>query len=469
MAAKTDATPLYPNAIPAEEKLLGALLMDPARLDEAWTEEHGRLQPADFFVQRYRWVYEALLSLTRRQEDIDIVTVEEELRRAGRHQEAGGSDGSALALLTRLTFDLPLLPSVPGYTLLIQRKAYRRRLIEAAQGLAALAADGTSDDAALPGTVAEILLRTQPVGAQNTLLRGVDSDTFYEEMEAARGPDHRLYRLPWSALSQQIPHLPGGTLAVVSAFAGHGKTAFLETWAEYLAAEQRFQVLYVHSEITLEGMLTRRLARWSQVPFSRLMLPLEQQTAAEKSAKHLAQRQIEPWRERIDFWYTDGAKYDEILLKIQQEIEHGAQAVFLDYFQDTIDVMAVDRNNAFITGLRRLAERHGVLLVVASQLKPTMGQPEIYASKYLHFKATLHLQLQREKLKEPLTLGGTTYAAGQTSPEVAVEISKSTNTGTETTRMWFDGPRYCFRDIYTIDQAIDDRWAQEQAPDQIPF
>ena len=69
-----------PHNLQAEESVLGALLLDRDAIGVA--AELG-LQPGDFYKPAHQHIYDAIRSLFAASSPVDVVTVADELRRAG--------------------------------------------------------------------------------------------------------------------------------------------------------------------------------------------------------------------------------------------------------------------------------------------------------------------------------------------------------------------------------------------------
>jgi len=75
-----------PNVKEVEEAVLSSCLTDPAAIRRVGSE----LTPAMFYHDRNRFIYEAILTLYKADEPVDLLTVVEALKRTGRLEEAGG-------------------------------------------------------------------------------------------------------------------------------------------------------------------------------------------------------------------------------------------------------------------------------------------------------------------------------------------------------------------------------------------
>src|SRR4028118_1101638 len=77
-----------PHSLEAEPSVLGGILLSDRAMYGLVIEEG--LKPGDFYRDRHRAIYEAMLALYHDSEPIDVLTVSEHLRTAGRLEEAGG-------------------------------------------------------------------------------------------------------------------------------------------------------------------------------------------------------------------------------------------------------------------------------------------------------------------------------------------------------------------------------------------
>src|SRR5918997_5690216 len=91
------AAPGPPHSLEAEQSVLGAILLS-ERAMYALVVEEG-LKPEDFYRERHRLIYAAMLRLYRESEPIDVLTVTERLKADG--------DGEAAATVDELTASVP--------------------------------------------------------------------------------------------------------------------------------------------------------------------------------------------------------------------------------------------------------------------------------------------------------------------------------------------------------------------------
>lgn len=130
--------PLPPNSIEAEEAVIGSVLINPDVLLEL-----SFLQPDDFFIVRNGWIWTALITLSRRYEAIDNLTLIQFLRECNQLDEIGGS-----AYITKLSNAVPVSYHALDYAHIIERLSTRRKLLKAAGDIAqsAISDNGETSD-----------------------------------------------------------------------------------------------------------------------------------------------------------------------------------------------------------------------------------------------------------------------------------------------------------------------------------
>jgi hypothetical protein len=126
-----------PHSIEAEEAVVGSVLMDPEALERVARV----LAPADFFITRNGWVYEAALEVHGRGDPVDMVTVTRELAARGQLEELGG----AVAVLDVMNHT-PTAINAEGYARIVKRLSVRRGLLAILSDAAQAAYDETEEE-----------------------------------------------------------------------------------------------------------------------------------------------------------------------------------------------------------------------------------------------------------------------------------------------------------------------------------
>lgn len=208
-----------PQDVEAEAALISSVLLDNSVFDEI----QGLVTPADFYRSAHQHIWEAVARLRHRGEPVDLLTLKDELRHAGRLESIGGS-----VYLARICDAAPLATNAPHYARIITEKATRRRMIEAANRTAAAA----FEDEDLPAAIDRAQAEFQALGARSggqTAARAstlaLDAAERYEALEKRKG---QLLGLPTGItdLDTLLCGLQAANLYVFAARPSIGKTAF---------------------------------------------------------------------------------------------------------------------------------------------------------------------------------------------------------------------------------------------------
>lgn len=111
-----------PQALEAEEAVLGAMLLEASCVDEAMEE----LTPSCFYDPKHRMVFEAMSRLVLDHEAIDIITVSQKLKALGNLESVGGP-----VALAGLSEKVGSAAHVEYYIKILKQKTIQRDLITA--------------------------------------------------------------------------------------------------------------------------------------------------------------------------------------------------------------------------------------------------------------------------------------------------------------------------------------------------
>jgi replicative DNA helicase len=121
---------LPPQNEEAETSVLGAILLSEQALDGLLIDV--KLRPEDFYRERHRRIWAAMIRLTERAdpEPVDVLTVTDELDRAGELEQAGGTE-----YVHSLPNMVPSAGNVRHYGRIVKNHALMRRLLDTTRGI----------------------------------------------------------------------------------------------------------------------------------------------------------------------------------------------------------------------------------------------------------------------------------------------------------------------------------------------
>lgn len=241
-------TRLLPHDPEAETAVAGACLQDPAALDQA----SGIVGPGDFFMQKHRYIFEAMLDIRTRGEAVDLVTTTAELRHRARLDVVGGP-----AALASLVEAVPTAANVAYHARIVREAAVKRSFAEKAEALARHAVNGLDieelrahAEEAVKSLVAQVVRREDRTCGVDTFLNSPPELTWDLERVRLRG-DHG-----WSG---GAPKAMKGLVSLEEARACATGTPFLGHFPArkarvlYLSEEDRAERLHRRVHAMLAG------------------------------------------------------------------------------------------------------------------------------------------------------------------------------------------------------------------------
>ncbi len=256
-----------PNAIEAEQSVLGGIMLDPS----AWDKIEDRLVDNDFYRHDHRLIFKSMRQLAKKLEPLDVITVHEHLEREGLEDDAGG-----LAYLGELANNTPSATNIVAYARIVRERAIIRELISAANEIADRGFNPEGQDVSEILDMAESRIfkiaeqrETLSVGPRDvtSLIDGVITkiEAFQENKGGITG-----LRSGFDALDQMTTGFQPADLVIVAGRPSMGKTTFAMNIAEFAALRQQYPVVVFSMEMPADALLLRSFSSLSRVDQSRI-------------------------------------------------------------------------------------------------------------------------------------------------------------------------------------------------------
>lgn len=245
-----------PHSLDAEQTLLGALLLDSERIIDIAPV----VSAADFYDPLHRAVYAAAIRLHDARTPIDPVTVADALR-----GDTQFTERDALAFLTALVQNVPTSSHAVRYAEIVRDKSLRRRLAAVGETIAAVARDdaNTADEALERAEQQLIGLARRSSHNLPQHIADVGSESYerYTLLQAAEDKSaHFGIRTGFRELDHLLTGLQPGSLAIVAARPGMGKTSLSLDIARHVAGVQRKNVAIFSLEMSKQEVMDRVIA-----------------------------------------------------------------------------------------------------------------------------------------------------------------------------------------------------------------
>jgi replicative DNA helicase len=300
-----------PHNLDAERAVLGAILLEGR---EALPRVVEVLRPSDFYTEAHRAMYFAMLNLFDRGEPVDLLTLQEELRRTDQLSLVGGP--AALALLVEQGSVAAYLTS---YTAIVRDMAVLRELIQTSTHIIGQAFDAKEDVQSLVDdaerrifSLAERRLEGSAIPVKNIL-----NDTFkyierlYERQEHVTGVPTGLNKL-----DEMTAGLQPSDLILIAGRPSMGKAQPLDAHVKTVTGWKRMGELRVGDELaSTDGRRSRVRAIFPQGVKQIFRVTFSDGRSAECTDDHL-------WRVGYREWPEPRILTTEGVARLRQSVRY---------------------------------------------------------------------------------------------------------------------------------------------------
>jgi replicative DNA helicase len=220
-----------PHSLDAEQSVLGAILLSDRTLYALVIDEG--LQPEDFYRERHKAIYESILELYAENEPIDVLTVTEHLRSAGKLDDVGGPQA-----VDALAGSVPAAGNARRYAQIVREHALMRRLLQTTYEIQAQ----VLNNSALPRDIVEGAERAMFEVAHDERTKDFRNvgDVLHDEIDkwqklAAGTTSMTGTPSGFSDLDEITGGFQPGNLIIIAARPSMGKSALVTNMAENVA------------------------------------------------------------------------------------------------------------------------------------------------------------------------------------------------------------------------------------------
>jgi replicative DNA helicase len=438
-----------PHSLEAERSVLGAILLSD-RTHYIYVVEEG-LRAEDFYRDRHRVAYEAMLALFTEGEPIDPVTLMGKLGSMGRLDDVGGE-----AAIAELMAAVPQVGNIREYGKIVKELALLRRLLQASYEIQAAVH-------ANEGDARELIER-----AERVVLEVGHDDRQQDFQQVGDVLDLELIR--WQKLSTEGASITGttsgyadldaitggfqpGNLVVIAARPSMGKSAFVTNVAENVALDKDrprpvalFSLEMSEAELAQRFIASQAGIRGDDLRKGRLRDETKWKRVMDTAGRyHAAPLYVD---DSSDIGLLD-IRAKARRLHQQTMAEYGGLGlIIVDYLQlmraDARTESRVLQVGEMSRGLKILARELEVPVIILSQLnrgveartdkRPMLS--DLRESGAIEQDADLVMFIYRDEYYYPETT--------ETPGEAELIISKHRNGGLDTVRLTFQGeyPRF---------------------------
>jgi len=255
---------VQPQALPLEEAVLGALMLD----REALPMVMDILRPESFYLEAHQHIYRAIVKLFERSNPVDLLTVTEELRKSGDLDKVGGG-----YYLVELSHRVASAANIEYHARIIAQKHIQRELISVSTRTIRDAYEDTTDVFNLLDDAEKGLFAI----TQNNLSRsfesmGTLSSRVLKQIEELSGKTDGLTGVPtgFTDLDRLTSGWQPSDLVIIAARPGMGKTSLLLAMALNAAKDFGKPVAMFSLEMASTQLVQRLISMEAEIPGSKM-------------------------------------------------------------------------------------------------------------------------------------------------------------------------------------------------------
>jgi replicative DNA helicase len=358
-----------PYSQEAEEAVIGAVVINPA----SFYSVAAFLNAEDFFILRHQHIWNALLRLNERNDEVDYVSVVQELKNLDKLEEIGGP-----AYITQLINNTPTSIHAEVYGRLVERAAIRRRLLSAADRIKMLALDEQlTVERVMDGAETELFGVSERQLSRELVPMREALSQYYDLVEGLMQATGDPLGLPtgFNDLDKLLGGLQRSDLLVFAGRPGMGKSSFLLSVALNVARLGR-RVLIFTMEMAVDQIVQRLVSMESAINTQKLRAG--QLTPQEWSKFVQAVDNLSNLRIFID----DTPAMTPLQMRskcFRLMREHGVDLVILDYMQlmnggGSYENNRVQEISYISRSMKELAREMNVPIMSAAQLSRAVEQ-----------------------------------------------------------------------------------------------
>jgi len=351
-----------PHNLDAERSVIGAILID----NEAFNVAASVIDSRAFFRDAHRRIFERMIALAERSQPIDLVTLKEELERAGELDEVGGP-----AYIASLVDGVPRATNVEYYARIVKEKSTLRSLIFSANKILSNAyeadqeADLILDEAeSAIFAVADDRIKTGFVPMRDLVKESFPKiEQLFEHKSFITG-----IATGFTEIDKMTRGFQRGDLVIVAARPSMGKTSLVLNIAQHVATNNQVAGFF-SLEMSKEQLFMRMLASEAKIDNYRLLSG----QIGQKEYGNITHALETLSAAELYIDDTAGVGVLEMRAKARRlQSEHGLDLLAVDYVQlmtgrgrfenRTLELASISRS------LKGLAKELNVPIVLLSQL-----------------------------------------------------------------------------------------------------
>lgn len=312
-----------PHDLNAEQALLSCLLQDQRTLDKVYEI----INIDDFYSDKHKKIYDAILGLNRKSEPFDAITVSSYLDKTDQLTVVGG-----LSYLLSITNEVPVTTHAEYYAKIVAEKSTLRQLIATAKEITDEVYTGDNEVENILDRSEQFILDIANKKKRSGFSRiGDILHTAFDKLETLKNKDNQVIGVPtFKDLDKVLNGFQPSDMIIVAARPGVGKTSFCLNIAENAAVNHNKTVGVFSLEMSKEQLVLRLLSSQALVDQTKI----RKGTVSQSEFDDLTAAANVLLKAPIFIDDTAGINIMEIRGKARRlQQEHGLDLIIIDYLQ----------------------------------------------------------------------------------------------------------------------------------------
>ena len=312
-----------PHDLNAEQALLSCLLQDSSTLDKVYEI----INTDDFYSDKHKKIYDAILGLNRKSEPFDAITVSSYLDNTDQLTVVGG-----LSYLLSITNEVPVTTHAEYYAKIVAEKSTLRQLIATAKEITDEVYKGDNEVENILDRSEQFILDIANKKKRSGFSRiGDILHTAFDKLETLKNRDNQVIGVPtFKDLDKVLNGFQPSDMIIVAARPGVGKTSFCLNIAENAAVNHNKTVGVFSLEMSKEQLVLRLLSSQALVDQTKI----RKGTVSQSEFDDLTAAANVLLKAPIFIDDTAGINIMEIRGKARRlQQEHGLDLIIIDYLQ----------------------------------------------------------------------------------------------------------------------------------------
>lgn len=385
---------LSPHNIEAEQSTLGSLMIMPS----IYKDLLEIINASDFYRPAHGEIFDAICSLAARNEPVDLITLQEELRSRGRLEEVGGTQ-----YLMTLIEQVPSAARAANYATIVKKLSIERREIALCLEISAIIQDTDGNPTAVVEKIHKLdeLAKNNISTVQLPLIKFADAVS--EEIPEAR----------WIIEGM----IPKGGIVMIAGDSGVGKTWFAMQLALSACLGMKFLgkfgasasgAIYVDCE-SGEIILRQRSKNLWRAIYHSLIQDIEDQDDIEEKSEFLG-RLMTQMNFMLSYYESNLLETEAVERIINQLKLNSAELLILDPFNRVFGGNENDSGeiSKFFNNMKKIRDETGAAIVLIHHSRKKSFNAPSDAGQMLRgssaIKAALDSHIFIRKVKDDILL-----------------------------------------------------------------